>query len=82
MCPYCGAEFEPSVYHREQRVCSLVECQRQRRAEYHRRKFDEDSDYRETCRNSQRNWRRQHPNYLKLYRAARREIKPNMENPE
>lgn len=76
ICQYCELEFQPSRYHPEQRVCGSDECQRHRRGDYHRQKLAADSEYRETCRNSRENWRRRHPDYMKRYRAARREHEP------
>ena len=57
LCPYCNETFVPSRYRPDQVVCSASECQRERRAAYHRKKLEDDSDYREQCRESQRHWR-------------------------
>ncbi len=70
LCPYCHEAFLPSRYRPDQVVCSAPECQRQRRAAYHRNKLKGDADYREQCRESQRQWREQHPNYMRSYRQA------------
>ena len=67
-CPYCRELFDPSQYHPDQVVCSARECQRQRRTDYHRRKLQYDSTYREQCRDSQEKWRSQHPDYMHNYR--------------
>jgi len=68
ICVYCKNAFRPNFYHPEQRACSAVKCQRQRRADYHRRKLATDSVYREQCRHSQKKWWDNNPNYLKRYR--------------
>jgi len=49
-----------------------LECQRQRRTEYHRKKLAEDPVYREQCRDSQKKWREKNPAYMQSYRAERR----------
>jgi len=67
-CRYCELDFQASIYHPQQRVCRNPECQRRRRVDYHRQKIQADADYRDTVRNSQRNWRQQHPDYWKEYR--------------
>jgi hypothetical protein len=72
ICPYCHHNFWASRYHPGQRVCSSPECQRRRRADYHRKKLATDSMYREQCRHSQKKWRDRNPSYLKRYRARRR----------
>jgi hypothetical protein len=68
-CPYCQCCFLPSVYRRQQVVCSQAECQRQRRSDYHRQKLRTDPEYREVARDSQRKWRQAHPDYLRQYLA-------------
>jgi hypothetical protein len=39
--------------------------------EYHKRKILDDADYRDLCRDSQRIWREQHPDYMREYRKSR-----------
>lgn len=68
-CPYCQRSFTPSRYRPDQTTCSEPGCQLRRKAEYHRRKIQEDPDYRAQCRDSQRQWRGEHPNYMRNYRA-------------
>lgn len=70
-CPFCGEFFTPSRYHADQVVCSKPKCQRQRRAAYHRQRINNDPSYRAQCRDSQQQWREQHPNYMRAYRKAR-----------
>ena len=52
-------------------ICSGKACQSRRRTEYHKRKFHEDADYRDLCRDSQRIWREQNPDYMREYRKSR-----------
>jgi hypothetical protein len=73
-CHYCQQVFEASIYHPQQRVCSQPECQRRRKAEYHRNKIRQDAAYAETVRNSQSGWRAEHPDYWKQYRKRRPEV--------
>lgn len=68
-CPYCQQSFQPSIYRPQQQVCSRVQCQRQRRTEYHRQKLKTDAEYRQIVRDSQEKWRRSHPDYPCQYRS-------------
>lgn len=67
-CPYCQELFDPSRYHPDQVVCSERECQRRRRADYHRQKIQNDPPYRDQCCDSQEKWRAKHPEYMRNYR--------------
>jgi hypothetical protein len=69
-CRYCQKSFQPSKFQRGQQVCSAPECQRQRRADYHRQKIATDSEYRQVCRDSPRKWRARNPVYWKQYRKS------------
>jgi hypothetical protein len=69
-CPHCHKLFYPSRSHREQIVCSDPGCQQERRSNYRRKKITADPNYREACRQSARQWRKQHPDYWKQYRQA------------
>ena len=60
-CTHCDQQFFPSRYHPSQNICSSVECQRQRKADYHRKKLSTDPAYRE-----------KNPQYMKKYLARRR----------
>jgi hypothetical protein len=55
-------------------VCSQPACQRQRRADYHRKKLETDALYRQVVRESQRQWWDEHPDYQK----QRRQQHPNV----
>ena len=67
-CPHCYRLFYPLSSQQMQMVCCDPACQRQRRAQYRRRKIASDPHYRESCRESARQWRKQHPDYWKRYR--------------
>lgn len=67
-CRYCQQSFPVSKYRPEQSVCSAADCQRQRRADYHRQKLKSDADYAQVVRDSQRKWRDSHPEYQRQYR--------------
>jgi hypothetical protein len=73
-CPYCGRPFRRSVYHPNQRVCSATACQLKRRTAYHRKKLATDSLYREQCRDSQRKWRENNPEYARSYSQRRQSV--------
>lgn len=67
-CPYCQCLFLPSIYRPQQLVCSQPQCQRQRRADYHRKQLETDPVYRQVVRDSQRQWWAEHPDYQKQRR--------------
>lgn len=68
-CPYCGRSFFPSRFRPQQRVCSDPACQRRRRRDYHRDRLDSDPEYRQICRDSQKKWQEDHPDYPRQYRS-------------
>jgi hypothetical protein len=67
-CLYCGKLFQPSKFQSRQAVCGETECQRKRRAEYHRGKIGSDPEYRQGCLDSPRKWRSHNPGYWNQYR--------------
>jgi len=67
-CRYCEQSFLPSKYQPGQLVCSQLECQRRRRADYHRQKIASDSEYRQVCLDSPQKWRSRNPDYWRRYR--------------
>lgn len=69
-CRFCQQVFEPSKFRLDQSVCSQAECQRRRRAEYHRQKIATDPEYAEVVRDSRRKWREAHPGYQTTYRQS------------
>jgi len=66
-CPYCQQAFQPSPYRIQQRACSQAECQRRRRADYHRQKIRTDPLYAQVVRDSRRQWQAEHADYQKTY---------------
>jgi hypothetical protein len=71
--PYCHESFTPSRYRPDQVICSDPLCQGRRRAEYHRKKLQDDALYRAQCRDSQQQWREAHQDYMRTYRQSRRQ---------
>lgn len=69
-CRFCSQSFEPSRFHPEQSVCGRPECQKQRRAEYHRKRIAADPEYAEVVRDSRRKWRQTHSDYPQRYRQS------------
>jgi hypothetical protein len=67
-CRYCEQIFQPSKYQPRQSVCGNSDCQRRRRADYHRRKIAADPEYRQVCLDSPQKWRANHPDYWRRYR--------------
>lgn len=70
ICRYCRQAFKPSPFHPQQAVCLSPECQSRRRRDYHRQKIATDAEYRQGCRDSQRKWRENHPQYQRRYRSC------------
>jgi hypothetical protein len=66
-CPYCQRSFHPSAYRLQQRVCGQLECQRHRRADYHRGKIHADPVYAQVVLDSRKQWRTEHADYQKTY---------------
>jgi len=66
-CPYCQQAFQPSPYRLQQRACSQAECQRRRRADYHRQKIRTDPLYAQVVCDSRRQWQAEHADYQKTY---------------
>jgi len=69
ICRYCHHPFHPSLFHPQQTVCLSSACQCRRRGDYHRHKIATDVDYRQSCTDSQRKWRDNHPEYQRHYRS-------------
>ena len=67
-CAACGARFRPRPQIREQRFCSLPDCQRERRRRWKRRKQRTDPDYRDNQARAQRAWCERHRGYCRQYR--------------
>ncbi len=69
VCLYCQNTFNPSPFHPKQTVCTSPDCQRRRRSDSHRKRIAADSDYRQTCIESRKKWRDNHPDYQRGYRS-------------
>jgi len=69
-CRSCQQSFEASKYRPDQTFCSQPDCQRRRRAEYHRRKIEADPVYAVVVSDSRKKWREAHPDYQKSYRLS------------
>ena len=69
-CLVCNRLFMPCPQVKEQAYCSEPKCQAERKRRWHRRKLAEDSDYRENLRDSQKRWRKTHPDYWREYRLS------------
>lgn len=69
-CRYCNGVFQPSRFQPRQLVCSGSECQKRRRADYHRQKIASDPEYRQVCQDSSRKWRAGNPAYWQQRRLS------------
>jgi len=74
ICPFCGTAFIPSRYHPVQKVCGAKECQRKRRAQYHRTKILNDPEYAKQCQASQQQWRENNKAQQQQYRRDRKAV--------
>jgi hypothetical protein len=72
-CRYCQTVFTPSIYHPDQQVCFSAECQRTRRREDHRKRYQTDPLYRQQCRDSSQKWLKANPGYQRRYRQSHAE---------
>jgi len=68
--PLLLSTFQPSPYRLQQRISSQPECQRRRRADYHRQKIRTDPLYAQVVRDSRRQWQAEHAAYQKAYWQA------------
>jgi hypothetical protein len=67
-CAACGASFRPCPQIPEQRFCSELDCQRERRRRWKRGKRQTDADYRENQARAQHAWSERHREYWREYR--------------
>lgn len=67
-CAACGGSFHPRAQVPEQRFCSHLNCQRERRRRWKRHKRRTDPDYRENQARAQRAWGERHREYWGEYR--------------
>ena len=71
-CLVCGESFEPCRTVKNQRYCSKLECQRERKRRWQRAKLADDPDYRGNRADSQRRWRENNRDYWRKYRKSHR----------
>lgn len=77
-CVCCGQNFLPRPKAPNQPYCSLPDCQRARKRQWHQRKLKSDPEYRDNQRDAQRAWLDRHPDYWLNYRNTHREsAEPN-----
>ena len=69
-CRYCRTLFTPSIYHPSQQVCFSIDCQRTRRREDRRKRYQADPIYRQECRESTQKWREADSDYQRRYRQT------------
>jgi hypothetical protein len=69
-CLYCHQLFVPSPFCFRQTVCSQPACQSRRHRDYRRQKLQQDSEYRQVCRESWQKWSARHPDYRRQYRQT------------
>jgi hypothetical protein len=69
-CACCGLSFIPIPQRPDQAYCSKSACQKARRQRWYQEKLQEDPDYRENKRRSQREWMDRNPTYWRQYRHS------------
>jgi len=74
-CAVCGHVFTPRAQSPQQRYCSKPDCQRERKAQWQKRKIKSDPDYRENQRRAQTRWSESHPDYWRSYRETHQAYK-------
>lgn len=68
LCACCGQTFLPRPQTPNQTYCSLPDCQRARKRQWHHDKIQSDPDYQGNQRDAQRAWLERHPDYWRHYR--------------
>ena len=68
-CAACHKHFHPRPQSPEQKFCSAAECQRERKRRWQKARRAADSDYRDNDLQANRQWRRRHPDYWRVYRC-------------
>jgi len=85
ICKICQKEFIPNKYRHQQKVCSSIECQRQRQIENIKEWQKRNPDYfkyyqnapswREHHNLSSKKWRENHSEYFKKYWQEHKEFR-------
>ena len=66
--PHCKRLFEPDPRVKNQRYCGEKDCQQARKRKWQKDKLAADPDYKANQRDCQKDWLQRHPNYHKQYR--------------
>lgn len=69
-CSVCGRLFVPRPQVQHQKICSSVECQRERKRRWQKDKRQRDPAYKADQREHAKAWADLHPNYWREYRAV------------
>ena len=67
-CAHCGKPFQPRPQVPNQTYCSSNDCQRARKRQWQRDKFQADPDYRINQRAAQQAWSQRNQDYWRNYR--------------
>ncbi|WP_395061166.1 hypothetical protein [Paraburkholderia silvatlantica] len=67
-CAACGELFAPRPQTPDQRYCSALQCQRQRKYRWHKERLQSDPDYRQNQIQAQVGWASHNPDYWREYR--------------
>lgn len=76
-CVHCGVSFIPAPQVPKQAYCSKINCQKERRRQWHKNKLQSDPDYKENQSRAQKAWSNRNPSYWKEHRKG----KNDYENP-
>jgi hypothetical protein len=69
-CIACRLPFQPHPQVPNQSYCSALDCQRERRKQWHRQKLQTDPDYQNNQARAQKAWMKRNPNYWREYRES------------
>ena len=69
-CKSCGESFQPLPQVPNQTYCSAINCQHERKRQWHRSKIKVDRDYQANQASAQKAWGHRHPDYWRDYRRS------------
>lgn len=74
-CVYCGRFYRPDPRTRgTQKSCNNLKCRAKRKSESHKKWLEANPDYFKGRYSEVREWRKDHPDYQRLWRKRAREI--------
>jgi hypothetical protein len=71
-CKNCQRQIIPNPRLKFQYYCRSKKCQRRRKADWHQRRLESDSEYAGRQKKAQKHWQQENPGYWKEYRARKK----------